>query len=147
MEQKLNTNSSAGTAADSDMKPIVIPSPDIAVNPMLADALGSLPSFHDTFMKDMYRKVTSEWDAKLKDYIQDNLKQFGHNFEDDTDFFEFCKNRIHRLAFTENPNYYEFYLDFVDADNKGTFIGSCSDKIDFKMEGNTATITIGRSIA
>lgn len=39
MEQKLNSNSSAGTAADSDMQPIVIPSADIAVNPMLADSL------------------------------------------------------------------------------------------------------------
>ena len=101
----------------------------IAQNPLLADTLGSLPNFHDTFMKDMYRKVTSEWDAKLKAYIQDNLKQFGHTFETDTDFFDFCKNRIHRLAFTENPSHYEFYLDFVDADDKGTFIGSCSDKI------------------
>ena len=36
MEQKLNSNSSDGTAADSDMQPIVIPSADIAVNPVLA---------------------------------------------------------------------------------------------------------------
>jgi len=35
MEQKLNSNSSAGTAADSNMQPIVIPSADIAVNPVL----------------------------------------------------------------------------------------------------------------
>ena len=35
MEQKLNSNSSAGAAADSDLQPIVIPSADIAVNPML----------------------------------------------------------------------------------------------------------------
>lgn len=126
--------------------PGAVPSAPVAENRMLADALGSLPSFHDTFMKDMYRKLTAEWDAKLKAYIQDNLKQFGHTFESDTDFFEFCKNRIHRLAFTEKPNYYEFYLDFVDADNKGTLIGSCSDKIVFTMDGNTATVTIGKSI-
>lgn len=37
MEQKLNSNSSAGTAADSDMQSIVIPSADIAVNPVLAE--------------------------------------------------------------------------------------------------------------
>ena len=36
MEQKINSNSSAGAAADSDLHPIVIPSADIAVNPMLA---------------------------------------------------------------------------------------------------------------
>lgn len=142
----MNKEQKDGTAADYSIQPIVIPSANLAQSPMLADALGSLPNFHDTFMKNMYRKVTSEWDAKLKAYIQDNLKQFGHTFETDTDFFEFCKNRIYRLAFTENTNYYEFYLDFVDADDKGTFIGSCSDKIDFKMDGNTATVTIGKSI-
>ena len=36
MEQKLNSNLSAWAAADSDIQPIVIPSADIAVNPMLA---------------------------------------------------------------------------------------------------------------
>ena len=35
MELKLNSNSSAGAAADSNMQPIVIPSADIAVNPLL----------------------------------------------------------------------------------------------------------------
>lgn len=39
MEQKLNSNSSAGATADSDMQPIVIPSADIAVNPLLAEVL------------------------------------------------------------------------------------------------------------
>lgn len=112
----------------------------------LSSSPNSLLNVHDTFMKDMYRKLTSEWDAKLKTYIQDNLKQFGHTFETEAEFFEFCKNRVHRIAFEDNPNYYEFYFDFVDADNKGTFIGCCSDKIDFKMDGNTATVTIGKSI-
>ena len=35
MEQKLNSIPSTGTAADNDLQPIVIPSPDIAVNPLL----------------------------------------------------------------------------------------------------------------
>ena len=129
------------------MKKIELRQPGIAAIPLLGDALGSLPNFHDTFMKDMYRKLTAEWDAKLKDYIQDNLKQFGYTFETDAEFFEFCKNRVHRIAFEDNPNYYEFYFDYVDADDKGNFIGACSDKIDFKMDGNTATVTIGKSIA
>ncbi len=37
MEQKLNSNSSAGTAADNDLQPIVTTSADIAVNPMLCE--------------------------------------------------------------------------------------------------------------
>ena len=39
MEQNLNSNSSGGTAADSYMQPIVIPSADIAVNPLLPAVL------------------------------------------------------------------------------------------------------------
>ena len=36
MEQKLNSNSSAGAAVDSSTQPIVNSSADIAVNPMLS---------------------------------------------------------------------------------------------------------------
>lgn len=115
-------------------------------NPMLADALGSLPNFHETFMNDMYRKVTAEWDAKLKAYIQDNLKQFGYFFDTDAEFFEFCKNRVHRIGFEHKPNEWEFYLDYVDAENMGKLIGICSDKIDLKMDGTSASVTIGKSI-
>ena len=104
---------------------------------------GSLLNFHETFLNGMYRKVTSEWDSKLKTYLQDNLKQFGYTFETDTDFFEFCKNRVHRIAFEHKPNEWEFYLDYVDTENTGKLIGICFDKIDFKMNGNTATVTIG----
>jgi len=142
-----NKDLKAGTNADSEPKLIVQRQATIMQNPLLGDALGSLENFHDTFMKDMYRKVTAEWDAKLKAYIQKNLKEFGYSFQSDAEFFDFCKNRVHRIVFEENPNDYEFYLDFVDADNKGTLIGLCSDKIDFKMDGNTATVTIGKSIA
>lgn len=37
MEQKLNSIPSAGTKVDSDIQPIVIPSADIAVNPLLGE--------------------------------------------------------------------------------------------------------------
>ena len=136
----------AGTEADKYLQPKLPTSASIEANPMLADALGSLPSFHDTFMNEMYRKVTAEWDAKLKVYIQENLKQFGYAFETESEFFEFCKNRVQRIGFENKPSEWEFYLDYVDAENTGKLIGICSDKIDFKMEGNTATITIGKSI-
>ena len=138
--------SSPNKSTIDNKNPMAIPSTPLAASPMLADALGSLPNFYDTFMKDMYRKVTAEWDAKLKAYIQDNLKQFGHTFETDTEFFEFCKNRVQRIGFENKPSEWEFYLDYVDAENTGKLIGICSDKIDFKMDGNTATVTIGKSI-
>jgi len=133
-----------GTAADYILQPISIPSANLAANPLLADALGSFGNFHDTFMKDMYRKVTAEWDAKLKTYIQKNLAEFDYTFSNDEDFFEFCKKRVHR--FENKPNEWEFYLDYVGIEDTGKLIGICSNKIDFKMDGNTATATIGKSI-
>jgi len=104
----------------------------------------SLPSLQEIFMQDVHRKLIEEWDAKLKAYIEANLKQLGFNFETDAEFFEFCKNRIHRIGFENKPNEWEFYLDYVDAENTGKLIGICSDKIDFKIDGSTATVTIGK---
>ena len=45
MEQKLNSNSSAGTAADSDLQTIVTTSADIAVNPLLAAVIVIPPDY------------------------------------------------------------------------------------------------------
>jgi len=111
----------------------------------MPDDLGSLPNLHETFMNDLYRKVTSEWDEKLKDYIQHNLKQFGFYFKTDAEFYGFCKNRVHRIGFENKPNEWKIYLDYVDAQNTGKLIGIYSDEIDFKMDGNSYTVTIGRS--
>lgn len=117
------------------------------INPQLSESLSALPNLSDTIMIDMIKKLSTEWDTKLKTYIQDNLKKFGHTFETEIKFFDFCKIRVYRLAFTDNPHYFEFYLDFIDPNNRGTFIGSCSEKIDFKIEGNTATVMIGKDLS
>lgn len=43
MEQKLNSNSSVEAATDSSTQPIVIPSADIAVNPLLVAGTANIP--------------------------------------------------------------------------------------------------------
>lgn len=121
---------------------------DLHVNPaiakqVLADAL--VPSFYETVINDFHRKVMSEWEEKLKAYLKENLKQFGYEFESDNEFLEFCKRRVNRLCFEDKPNYYEFYLDYVNEENTGKFIGCCSDKVEFVNEVNKMTAIVGKS--
>jgi len=118
-------------------------SPAIAKQ-VLADAL--VPSFYETVMNDFHRKVMSEWEEKLKAYLKENLKQFGYEFENDMEFLDFCKRRVNRLCFEDKPNYYEFYIDYVNEGNTGKFIGCCSDKVEFVNEGNKMTAIVGKSI-
>jgi hypothetical protein len=97
----------------------------------------------DQIVKDFHKKVLSEFELRLKSYLKKNLSQIGYQFSTEPEFLNFCKERITRSAFAGDPNYYEFYLDFVNEENCGTLIGSYSDKIDFKMEGNKVTATVG----
>lgn len=112
---------------------------------MLGDAL----SFQQTIMNDFTQKAWSEWEQKLKAYLKDNLKQFGYEFATDDEFLNFCKERVNRICFEDNPNYYEFYLDYVNEENTGKLIGACSDEIEFvnDFENNKITVIIGKSIA
>lgn len=97
-------------------------------------------------MNEFRRKVSAELEEKLKTYFKENLSQLGYVFSDDTEFIDLFKNRVNRLSFEDKPNYYEFYLDFVDIGNKGKFIGCYSDKVEFVNEGSKITAIIGKSI-
>ena len=124
-------------AQNTDVSPAII-------KQVLADAL--VPSFYETVMNDFHRKVMSEWEEKLKAYLKENLKQFGYEFENDNEFLDFCKRRVNRLCFEDKRNYYEFYLDYVNEENAGKFIGCYSDKVEFVNEGSKITAIVGKSI-
>ena len=62
MEQKLNSNSYAGAAADSDIQPIVIPPADIAVSPMLPAVFSSVDEAVKMLKLDRRRKWF-EWEG------------------------------------------------------------------------------------
>lgn len=117
-----------------------------SIDSILKNQYNELYNLHDKIVKDIFDKITKEFDKKLSDYIKDNLKNLGYTFESDFEFFNFCEKRIHRISFENKPNEYEFYLDFVDIENKGVFLGAYCDKYDLKMDGNTVTVTIGKSI-
>lgn len=121
-------------------------SPAIAKQ-LLGDASGDFWSLHEQIMSDFHKKVWSDFDKKLREYVTKHLNDLGYQFGTEDEFIEFVKTRLHRIGFEDKPHYYELYLDFVDNENKGTFIGSYSDNVDISWNGNTVTATIGRSIA
>lgn len=100
---------------------------------------------YDNLIMDLHKNAIAEWEEKLKVYLKENLKQFGYDFENDNEFLDFCKIRVNRLCFEDKPNYYEFYLDYVNEENTGKLIGCCSDNIDFINNGDKTTIKIGKS--
>lgn len=116
-------------------------------NGMLGDASGDLWSLHEKTMVEIQKKIWKDFDNHLRGYVTKNLKELGYEFSSETEFIAFIQKRVTRISFEDKPNEFEIYLDFVDYDNKGTLIGIYSDKVDFSWDGNTAKVTIGRSIA
>jgi hypothetical protein len=94
-------------------------------------------------MEDIIVKSSNEFFQKLREYLKTNLHQFGHTFGDDKEFLDFCSARINRISFTENPNHYEFYLDYIDDGNRGHYIGSYCDKVEFINEGDKIIALMG----
>lgn len=95
-------------------------------------------------MTDFYEKVWTEFEGRLQEYVMKRLNELGYKINSEEEFSYFVRRRISRICFEERLHYYELYLDFVDKENRGTFIGSYSDNVDFSFEGNTVTATIGR---
>lgn len=94
---------------------------------------------------EIVRKAVKKQNSKLKEYLINNLSQLGYSFSSDDEFHFFLSQRVHRITFEDQPNYYEFYIDFVDYDNKGSLFGIYSDKIQIQSseDGFTVTATIG----
>jgi hypothetical protein len=98
---------------------------------------------HNNLVSDIIRKAAEKFDSHLESYLKESLKQFGYEFESQSDFYEFCKARLHRIGFGHKSNYYELYLDYKDAENKGPLVGCYSHDISLDMQGNKMTITFG----
>lgn len=93
---------------------------------------------------DLYTKAIVQFESTLRRYIKDSLVMAGYEFfYSDTDFESFCKDRIYRLSFDDKPHYYELYLDFVDNENRGSFLCCYSDEMHCTYEGGTLKVTIG----
>lgn len=102
---------------------------------------------HESLMNHLVKKtmldVQRKFDISLKEYLINNLEHFGFHFENDEAFMEFAKERIQRITF-EDRTEVEYYLDFVDEDNRGKFIGITNEnKVDFQNDGVNFNVSIG----
>ena len=106
--------------------------PDIIKNQNMKLDFSVRDEIIDKFFDNFYRK--------LEEYLVENLSKIGFTFNSKDEFYEFCKVRISKIDFGENDH--EFYLDFIDLQNKGVLVGKYSDnsKIEFNNEGMTLTI-------
>lgn len=115
-------------------------SPTIAKQALI-EAL--VPSFYENVMNDFQRKVIDERDFHLQVYLRENLKQFGYEFGDKNEFLEFCGTRVCAVSFEDKPNYFEFFIDYVNEENRGKLIGACSYNVEFVNEFNKITAIVG----
>ena len=86
-------------------------------------------------IEDFHKRITFEWEEKLKAFLRRNLGQLGYVFKSDPEFVAFCAKRVKRAAFADKPNYYEFFLDHSSQENPGKFIGCCDSSMRFIYEG------------
>ena len=57
----------------------------------------------------------------IEAYLIENLNKKGFSFKNKEEFYEFCKSRVSRLD--TNGIYHDFYLDFINLENRGILIG------------------------
>ena len=86
-------------------------------------------------------QATRERNAKIEEYLKNNLKSIGFEFGNQNDFYEFLKERVHRIHL-EDTSENELRLDYVDSENTGTLIGVYSDKVSFSEKEGIFTATI-----
>jgi len=85
-----------------------------------------------------------DFDKRLQNYVTENLKELGFEFENDSELMEFISKRVHRIGFENRPNEWELYVDYQTENQK--LIGTYNDNVSFSYEGSKVTATFGRSV-
>lgn len=105
--------------------------------------LKKFPHILDYIIEEGHRQVFNKHLQALQNYLKENLEKFGFYFDSDDLLLKFIGDRITRITFSENPDYYEYYLDFISEEKKGIFIGCSSSKISYEFNQGTLTFTVG----
>ena len=151
MKQKLNSNSSAGAAADSNMQPIVIPSADIAVNPMLPAVLRLTltKKWFDMIAsgekKEEYREIKKHWINRfvIKEYrkysTQIDKKDLMAEYRNEPLFNAICND----FRFVEFKNGYGDKVPTMMVYCKGIEIGKAKPEWSDNWQGDVFVIKLG----
>jgi hypothetical protein len=97
----------------------------------------------EIFTENFHQETARKHNEALEKYIRQNLSSIGYTFSSTEEFYQFCKKRVSRVCFDDQPNYYELYLDHRGKDDFGRLIGSYSDALAINWEVNEhGTLTV-----
>lgn len=89
-------------------------------------------------------QVSRMQNAALKQYLRKNLEIIGYSFYTEAEFLDFAKGRITRISFPGNMYRFEYYLDYGSRyGDKEILIGISNNKIEWAIEPNRVTVTVG----
>lgn len=95
------------------------------------------------YMEDeLFNKTRDSFEEGLKANVISNLRRLGFSFRSDEEFLNFCKYRITRIAFDEDPNCYDIYLDFKDENDRGVLITTYCHKVTIDRDNFSGRITL-----
>lgn len=105
--------------------------------------LKNLLSHTDYIADELQKKMRTDFSIKLEEYLVKNLKKRGFEFKNQSEFFDFCKNRIQRVEFREEEEVH-YYLDFISKDEPGDLVGvTHENRVRFFHENGNIIGTVG----
>jgi len=115
---------------------------DVLIDDM--DKYHWLPKIAEMATQVFIDNAIKDFDKRLQNYVTENLKELGFEFENDSELMEFISKRVHRIGFENRPNEWELYVDYQTENQK--LIGTYNDNVSFSYEGSKVTATFGRSV-
>lgn len=89
---------------------------------------------------DIIRKAKHEHALMIERELLKKLSMFGIHFSSVEEQNIFLKKNITRLAFDDNPKYFELYYNFKSLTLRGSFLFSYSDEITIDHENGRLKI-------
>ena len=92
------------------------------LSPELTNKLSEYKSITQSIEEEFLTKMRGNFSNALEEYLRQNLKKHGFEFETRKRFFEFCKDRIQRVEFRKEEEVH-YYLDWKSEDERGIMVG------------------------
>ena len=99
-------------------------------------------SFLRHLQDEIFRKLNKEYEDKVINELTSKLLQIGYSFNNEEDFFNFCRERV-KIIGMEDSHIEIFYLDYINENETGIPLLSRSTELNIKTEGNIVTATYG----
>lgn len=87
-----------------------------------------MPGLFKNTQEDFIQNFVKKFDEKLEKYVIENLERLGFKFESKGEFYSFVSFRVKRIAYSDRPGYYEFYV-LHDSGKSELFGSYCLEDI------------------